>query len=59
MALSDLLQGFLTSVTQSRYNKNVTRLTTTTQGFSNIVITALLEQPCNKSDNINKVVTTC
>ena len=40
--------------------QDVTRLTT--QGCSNIVIiivTALLEQPCNKSDNINKLATGC
>ena len=24
-----------------------------------MIVTALLEQPCNKSDNINKVVTSC
>ena len=24
-----------------------------------MIVTALLKQPCNKSDNINKVVTSC
>jgi uncharacterized membrane protein YukC len=49
---------------QSWYNRNVTRLMT--QGCNNVVISWLslrimaemLEQPCNKSDNTNKVVTT-
>ena len=59
MALSDLLQGCSNkSDIQSRYNKNVTRLTT--QGCNNIMtVSDLLEQPCDKSDNINKVVTSC
>jgi hypothetical protein len=53
----------LTSLIQSWYNKNVTRLMTQ-GGISYIycyimTVSDLLEQPCNKSDNINKVVTSC
>ena len=61
MALSDLLQDFSNKSHTVMYNKNVTRLTT--QGCSKycyiMIVTALLEQPCNKSDNMNKVVTSC
>jgi hypothetical protein len=58
MALSDLLQGCSNKSDTVMINKNVTRLMT--QGCNNIVIimtvSDLLEQPCNKSDSINKVV---
>ena len=49
----------LTTLLQSRYNKDVTRLST--QGCNNLVISSmdLSEQPCNKSDNFDKVVTSC
>jgi hypothetical protein len=49
----------LTSSLQPRYNKHVTRLST--QGCNNLVISSmdLSEQPCNKSDNFDKVVTSC
>ena len=47
----------LTSLIQSWYNKNVTRLIT--QGCYIMTVSNLLEQPCDKSDNINKVVTSC
>jgi hypothetical protein len=57
MTLSDLLQGCSNKSDTVMMNKNVTRLTT--QGCNNTAILDLLEQPCNKPDNINKVVTNC
>jgi hypothetical protein len=62
MALSDLLQSCSNKSDTVMINKNVTRL----NGWWHKVVTILLyhdciadllEQPCNKSDNINKVVT--
>jgi hypothetical protein len=60
MALSDLLQGCSDklNLTQSWYNKNVTRLTT--KGCNSIIcyimtVSDLLEQPCNKSDQIERL----
>jgi hypothetical protein len=53
----------LTCLSQPRYNNDVTRLST--QGCNNLVIqsckhvTDLSEQPCNKSDDFDKVVTSC
>ena len=44
MALSDLLQGCSNKPDQYCYI---------------MTVSDLLEQPCNKSDNINKVVTSC
>jgi hypothetical protein len=64
MALSDLSQGCSNKSDTVMINKNVTRLTT--QGCKNtaiclyiMTVSDLLEQPCNKPDNINKVVTNC
>ena len=59
MELSDLSQGCSNKSDTVMINKNVTRLTT--QGCNNTAISImtvsdLLEQPCNKPDNINKVV---
>jgi hypothetical protein len=61
MALSDLLQGCSNKSDTVVINRNVTRLTTQGQGCNNTAMTVsdLLEQPCNKPDNINKVVTNC
>jgi hypothetical protein len=56
MALSDLSQGCSNKSGTVMINKNVKRLTT--QGCNNTV-SDLLEQPCHKPDNINKVVTNC
>ena len=50
----------LTNLMPSRCNKNVTRQTK--QVCNNIVmmtVSVLLKQPCNKSDNIKKLVTSC
>ena len=61
MALSNLLQGCSNKsdtvmVKQDCYKIEYTRL----QQYCYIMIaTALSEQPCNKSDYINKVVTGC
>jgi hypothetical protein len=59
MELPDLSQGCSNKSDTVVINKNVTRLTT--QGCNNTAISImtvsdLLEQPCNKPDNINKVV---
>jgi hypothetical protein len=61
MALADLLQGCSNKSDTVMINKNL-------QGWRHKVVTEycyimtvsdLLEQPCNKPDNINKVVTNC
>ena len=60
MELPELLQGCSNKSDTDMINKNVTRLTT--QGCNNnyiMTVLDLLEQPCNKPDNINKVVTNC
>ena len=59
MALSDLLQGCSNKsdtvmIQQECYKVDNTNLW---QYCYVMIVTALLEQPCNKSGNINKVVT--
>ena len=61
MALLDLLQGCSNKSDtvmkeQECYKVDNTRLW---QYCYIIIVTALLEQPFNNSDNINKVVTSC
>ena len=61
MALSDLLQD-CSNKSDTVMNKNVTRSTTRgcTEQYAYIMtVSYLLEQPCNNSDKINKVVTSC
>ena len=61
MALSDLLQGCSNKsdtvmIQQECYKVDDTRL----QQYCYImIVTALLEQPCNKSYNMNKLATGC
>jgi hypothetical protein len=59
MTLSDLPQGCSNKSDTVMINNNVTRLTT--QGCNCYIMTVsdLLEQPCNKPGNINKVVANC
>ena len=61
MALSDLLQGGSNKsdtviIRQDCHKVDNTRLQ---QCCYTMIVTALLQQPCNKSDNINKLVTGC
>ena len=62
MALSDLLlQGCPNSLVQLRSNKNVTRLMKTRlkQYCYIMIVTDLLDQPCDKSNKISNDVTSC
>jgi hypothetical protein len=61
MALSDLLQDCSNKydtvmIKQECYKDDDTRLS---QYCYIMTVSDLLKQPCNKSDNINKVVTIC
>ena len=54
-----VIKVVLTSLTQSGYNMNVVRLTSLQQYCYIMTASVLLEQPCQKSDKMNKFVTSC